>query len=127
VNNPGTANNAVGLYDFNLLITRAGADIQISTTFTRIGFLSGNALDADQLTLSALALESPYTPPPPPVPGDIVEVAPDGTWTWFNDERSTWHEGMLFSGYVRSDGNPGVTRYYHLTGAANHTKLPFFS
>jgi hypothetical protein len=110
VNNPGIANIAAGVHDFNLIITRSGADIQVSatmtresdgailaemtgsdtaahTTFTRIGFLSGNALDADQLTLSALALEYPYTPPPPPVPGDIVEVAPDGTWTWFNDER----------------------------------------
>jgi hypothetical protein len=146
VNNPATADIAAGVYDFSLIITRAGADIQTSatmtresdgailaemtgsdtaayTTFTRIGFLSGNGLDADQVTLSNLSLVYPYTPPAPPTPGDIVEVAPNGTWTWFNDERAIWHNGRLFSGYVRSDGNPGVTRYNHLTGVANHMNL----
>ncbi|MCU0781753.1 MAG: BNR repeat-containing protein, partial [Akkermansiaceae bacterium] len=146
INKPGAANLAAGVYDFNLVITRTGTEVQLSAAmtresdgavlaemtgsdnagyrdFTRIGFLSGSLLDADQISLYGLALEYPYAPPPPPVPGEIAEVAPDGAWTWFNDERAIWHQGMLFTGYVRRDGNPGVTRYNHLTGAANHTNL----
>jgi hypothetical protein len=143
---PGAVNIAAGLHDFSLVLTRNGSDIEYSaimtrssdgallcemagadssghTTFTRIGFLSGNALDADQLTLSQLALEYPYTPPPPPLPGDIVEVAPNGTWTWFNDERAIWHQGLLYSGYMRSDGYAGVTRYDPATHNGSHTIL----
>lgn len=146
VNNPGSANIAAGVYDFSMIITRSGADIQVSalmtresdgavlaemtgsdsaahTSFTRIGFLAGGGLDADQISLYGLSLQYPYTPPSPPVPGEIVEVAPNGTWTWFNDERAVWHQGSLFAGYVRSDGNPGVTRYNHITGVANHVNL----
>lgn len=147
-NTPGTVNITAGLHHFSLVITRSGTNVRITgflrrssddailteidatdstagayTTFSRIGFLSGALLDADQITLSNLSLVYPYTPPPPPTPGDIVEVAPNGTWTWFNDERAIWHQGKLFSGYVRSDGNPGVTRYDPLTGIANHVNL----
>lgn len=146
VNNPGTANIAAGVYDFNLVITRSGTGVEVSalmtresdgsvlaemtgsdsaayTTFTRVGFLSGGGLDADQISLYNLSLQYPYTPPAPPVAGEIVEVAPNGTWTWFNDERAIWHQGKLFAGYVRSDGNAGVTRYDHLSGSANHMNL----
>ncbi len=59
---------------------------------------------------------------PPPPPG-VVEVAPDGAWTWFNDERAIFHNGFLYSGYVRSDGYAGVTRYDPATGAAIHMQL----
>ena len=52
-----------------------------------------------------------------------MEVAPNGTWTWFNDERAIWHRGKLFVGYVRSDGNPGVSRFEPFTGMANHVNL----
>ncbi len=41
----------------------------------------------------------------------IHEVAPDGSWTWFNDERAVWSQGKLYAGYVRSDGHICVTRY----------------
>jgi len=53
----------------------------------------------------------------------VVEVAPDGIWTWFNDERSIFHNGFLYSGYVRSDGYAGITRYDPATGAAIHMQL----
>jgi len=46
----------------------------------------------------------------PPLPGDAVEIAPDGAWTWFNDERSILHQGSLFSGYVKGNGVYGITR-----------------
>lgn len=146
INNAGTVNVTAGVHDFRIVITREGNGVKISalmtresdgailsdmtasdpagyTGFTRIGFLSGGALDADQINLYQLSLEYPFTPPAPPVPGDIAEVAPNGTWTWFNDERAIWHQGKLFVGYVRSDGNPGVTRYDPGTGVGNHVNF----
>ena len=39
------------------------------------------------------------------------EIAPDGTWTWFNDERAIWHEEKLYLGYVMHDGQYGITQY----------------
>jgi hypothetical protein len=38
-------------------------------------------------------------------------AAEDGVWTWFNDERAVWHLGKLYTGYVDSDGFPGITQY----------------
>src|SRR5690606_14011991 len=56
----------------------------------------------------------------PPLPGDAVEVAPDGAWTWFNDERSIIHRGSLFSGYVKGNGQYGITRRDLATGENHH-------
>ncbi|MCU0796747.1 MAG: BNR-4 repeat-containing protein [Akkermansiaceae bacterium] len=47
----------------------------------------------------------------PPLPGNALAIAPDGAWTWFNDERAIFHQGSLFSGYVLGDGRYGITRY----------------
>ena len=41
----------------------------------------------------------------------IHEVAPDGVWTWFNDERAVWQDGLIQVGYVRADGQVAVTCY----------------
>lgn len=60
-----------------------------------------------------------YVPPPPP-PGGGVEIAPDGAWTWFNDERSIVHQGSLYSGYVKGNGQTGITRYNPATGEKSH-------
>jgi len=71
-----------------------------------------------------IALGSPYEAPPViPIPVGTVEVAPDGVWTWFNDERAIFHNGALYSGYVRTDGHVGLTRYDPETGLANHMQL----
>lgn len=56
----------------------------------------------------------------PPLPDGAVEVAPDGAWTWFNDERSIIHRGSLFSGYVKSNGEYGITRRDLATGVNHH-------
>lgn len=50
-----------------------------------------------------------------------VEIAPDGAWTWFNDERAIWHDGVLFTGYMMREGDAGVTRYDPETGKATHS------
>ncbi|MCW1925561.1 BNR-4 repeat-containing protein [Luteolibacter arcticus] len=47
----------------------------------------------------------------PPLPGNGIGIAPDGAWTWFNDERAIFHQGSLFTGYVKGNGQYGITRY----------------
>jgi len=56
----------------------------------------------------------------PEPPGLVREVAPDGAWTWFNDERAVFHQGHLFVGYVLRDGRYGVTRYHAESNSTGH-------
>ena len=50
--------------------------------------------------------------------GEEFEIAADGGWTWFNDERSiVLNNGNILSGYVRSDGRIAVTNYAPGSGA----------
>ncbi|MEY4245961.1 MAG: hypothetical protein RLZZ245_3546 [Verrucomicrobiota bacterium] len=56
----------------------------------------------------------------PPLPGNALAIAPDGAWTWFNDERAIFHRGSLFAGYVLGDGSYGITRYDPATHASHH-------
>ncbi len=71
--------------------------------------------------LEGFLVGEPYTPPPPPpLPGGAVQIAPDGAWTWFNDERAIVHQGSLFSGYVLADGRYGVTRHDLSDGRSYH-------
>ncbi|MEY3896140.1 MAG: hypothetical protein RLZZ214_1660, partial [Verrucomicrobiota bacterium] len=56
----------------------------------------------------------------PPLPGGATEIAPDGAWTWFNDERAILHQGSLYSGYVKGTGQTGVTRRNLATGENSH-------
>jgi hypothetical protein len=56
----------------------------------------------------------------PPLPGNAVLIAPDGVWTWFNDERAIFHRGSLFAGYVMRDGRYGITRYDPADGSTHH-------
>ena len=59
----------------------------------------------------------------PPEP-QVVEIAPDGAWTWFNDERAIRLEnGNLLVGYVRSDGRIAVTNYDPKSGERHETVL----
>ena len=52
--------------------------------------------------------------------GKALPIAPDGAWTWFNDERAVFHQGALFVGYVQSNGDYGVTRYDPATNQSDH-------
>lgn len=56
----------------------------------------------------------------PPLPGNSLAIAPDGVWTWFNDERAIFHHGSLFAGYVMSDGRYGITRYDPASNTSHH-------
>jgi len=57
-------------------------------------------------------------------PTRIVEIAPNGAWTWFNDERAIRLEnGNLLVGYVRDDGRIAVTNYDPATGERHESIL----
>ena len=76
---------------------------------------------------------APAAPPAPaarPAPADIpappagsVRIAPDGAWTWFNDERAIVHQGSIYAGYVLADGRYGVTRRDFADGTSYHMIL----
>lgn len=68
-------------------------------------------------------LDSNSFPPSPPAPGNGLEIAPDGAWTWFNDERAIFHQGSLYSGYVKGNGQYGITRYDPTTNQSFHTVI----
>ncbi len=111
-----------------------------SFTFDRVGFLAGRNLAADQIVLTDLKLAvveaavsasvSSAVPVPapareqPPVPqSGVVEIVPDGAWTWFNDERSIWHQGSLYTGYVTAAGDVGLGCYDPINGKVTNYVL----
>lgn len=51
----------------------------------------------------------------------VIEVAPDGVWTWYNDERAIIHQGQLIAGYVTHDGRAAVSALNLATGARTHS------
>lgn len=56
-------------------------------------------------------------------PAEFV-IAPDGAWTWFNDERAiVLPGGKLLAGYVRSDGRIAVTSLDPRTGERHESIL----
>ncbi len=55
-----------------------------------------------------------FGPPatPPPTPGNGVELAPSGVWTWFNDNQAiVLPNGRHLVGYVRGDGRIAATNF----------------
>jgi len=55
----------------------------------------------------------------PPLPGNSLQMTANGAWTWFNDERAIFHQGSLYMGYVRNNGQYGVTRYNPATNVTS--------
>ncbi|RYD23895.1 MAG: hypothetical protein EOP88_02355 [Verrucomicrobiaceae bacterium] len=79
----------------------------------------GNGTTQETRTcLEGFALGAPVEVPS--LPGGATEIAPDGAWTWFNDERAIVHRGSLFSGYVKRSGQYGITRHDPATGENHH-------
>lgn len=94
--------------------------------FDRIGFLAGRNLGASQarlrdirVSVQPVAETSAVFESAENLPPGAVEIAPDGAWTWFNDERAIWHHGRLYAGYVTRVGDVGLSRYDPATGASN--------
>ncbi|OHX64443.1 BNR-4 repeat-containing protein [Flammeovirga pacifica] len=44
-------------------------------------------------------------------------VAEDGAWTWYNDERAAFKNGILYTSYVKSDGKTALSTTDISTGA----------
>lgn len=55
------------------------------------------------------------------------QIAPDGVWTWFNDERAIWHLGKLYTGYVLRNGKVGLSRFDPATLESTHVELSSFT
>lgn len=67
----------------------------------------------------ALALTAALAAPAPiAAQTNIVVLAEDGAWTWFNDPRALFHNGVLYYGYVRrGDGKVALSAFHPQTGA----------
>jgi hypothetical protein len=52
----------------------------------------------------------------------VATLASDGAWTWYNDPRAVYHNGLLYFGYVRgTDGRAVLSAFDPATGG--HTEL----
>ncbi|MBK1833949.1 BNR-4 repeat-containing protein [Roseibacillus ishigakijimensis] len=69
--------------------------------------------DATEINRGSDPLDAASTP--------YAVVASDGVWTWFNDERAIWHLGKLYTGYVLSDGQYGISQYDPATKTRRET------
>src|SRR5438552_16657685 len=50
---------------------------------------------------------------------NLITLAPDGAWTWFNDPRALFHNGSLYFGFVRSDGASALNVLNMLSGTSS--------
>ena len=57
------------------------------------------------------------------LPKNVFEIAPDGCWTWFNDERAIFHKGYLYCGYVMSNGKYGISRFNPSNSTSIHSVI----
>jgi len=48
---------------------------------------------------------------------NLVTLAPDGAYTWFNNPRALFHNGTLYFGYNSSDGKTALSAYHPATGS----------
>jgi len=56
-----------------------------------------------------------------------LQIAPDGAWTWFNDERAIWHLGKLYCGAVLRNGKVGVSQFDPVSLVSKQIELSGFS
>src|SRR4051812_9907024 len=49
---------------------------------------------------------------------NFATLAPDGAWTWYNDPRALYHNGILYFGYVRRDGKTALNSFNPANGAS---------
>src|SRR5882724_1619843 len=48
---------------------------------------------------------------------NLAILTPDGAWTWYNDPRAVFHNGILYFGYVRNaDGESVLSAFNPQTG-----------
>src|ERR1051325_2807624 len=51
---------------------------------------------------------------------NFATLTGDGVWTWFNDARALFHNGMLYFGYVRTDGKSVLSAFDLATGTKSN-------
>src|SRR5689334_16715930 len=52
-----------------------------------------------------------------PAQTNFAILTGNGAWTWYNDPRSLFHNGILYFGYVRTDGRSVLSTFNTQTGA----------
>src|SRR6266496_3797539 len=52
---------------------------------------------------------------------NFATLVSDGAWTWYNDPRAVFHNGILYFGYVRfSDGRSSLNAFNPLSGLSTN-------
>lgn len=113
--------SATSFAAFSAVLDDAGTNNPSLKSFN-YGIQFGFGTHNDGARFDNIVIDGTAGSPPPPVvlPGGSVEIAPDGAYCWFQDERAIWHQGSLYAGYVKSDGHYGVSRYDLATGDTHH-------
>src|SRR4030095_8811581 len=52
-----------------------------------------------------------------PAQTNFAILTSNGAWTWYNDPRALFHNGILYFGYVRTDGRSVLSTFNQQTGA----------
>ena len=93
-----------------------GEEVTYGTDPYRVDTDGDGYSDFVEVTAGSNPLSALSVPPPP---GNSLQMTANGTWTWFNDERAIFHQGSLYIGYVRNNGQYGVTRYNPATNVTS--------
>ncbi len=116
---PGAAPTVFAEADRTLIRAKLGQFTVASDGILRV-FATTGAIVNNNTTNSRTWFDGIGYGPYEPLPGNATDIAPDGAWTWFNDERSIIHQGSLYTGYVKAAGQIGITRRNLATGATSH-------
>lgn len=119
---PGAAPTVFAELDRTLIRARIGTTT-IDSTGNLTVFITGSPVVNGNSTNSRTWFDGIGYSAPEPLPGNGVEISPDGAWTWFNDERAIIHRGALYCGYVRTGGTYGISRRDLTTGATTHMTI----
>lgn len=73
------------------------------------------------LLVAVLGLLAALAARPAAAQTNFAVLTPDGAWTWFNDPRAIWHNGLLYFGYVRAaDGKTALSVFDPATGRTTY-------
>ncbi len=55
--------------------------------------------------------------------GEVRTLTTDGAWTWFNDPRSFYRDGALYTGWIKRNGDVEVSRFDTSTKLTTDTEV----
>jgi BNR repeat-containing family member len=105
--------------DRTLIRARIGT-ATVDSSGKLVAYITGSSIVNANTTNSRTWFDGIGYGPVETLPGNATELAPDGAYTWFNDERAILHQGSLYAGYVKANGQYGVTRRNLTTGENSH-------